>query len=300
MRRGDRPSGLCVAFSPHSSPRGDSLSVSPRCRGGVLSPRIGSRAARFDCSPPRSRLCLDRRLWGGGSVRDAAGQAGSFEGTPPRHFFLSFRRCGTRPRQHSGRNLRGAGGGAGPVRVRPVSAITPGHWFRRVRRPTKLPEEFGNLVDNRPPWNYKKSNKVAESTPPVGAKPCFLPYRSSFFWISERPHECQIGSGELVRNAVGPTFETRGSRSSASVRLRFFKPSTGSFGSHSLRFAIPTAGHRHPPTRHVSGADSLYACRPARSAIRHERNSSGSSGWLRMRAVTGANRVSRLLLAGLA
>jgi hypothetical protein len=40
----------------------------------------------FDCLAKRSKFSLDRRLWGGVLVRDAAGQAGSFEGTPPRHF----------------------------------------------------------------------------------------------------------------------------------------------------------------------------------------------------------------------
>ena len=56
--------------------------------------RLAAKAAverpltrQFDWPPERSRFSLDWRLWGGVSVRDAAGRAGSFEGTPPRHFF---------------------------------------------------------------------------------------------------------------------------------------------------------------------------------------------------------------------
>jgi len=42
--------------------------------------------------------------------------------------------------------------------------------------------------------------------------------KQQFFTSSERPHECQIGSGEAIRNAGRVTFESRRTRSSDSRR----------------------------------------------------------------------------------
>jgi len=38
-----------------------------------------------------------------------------------------------------------------------------------------------------------------------------LPHRSGFSWYLERPHECQIGSGELVRSLLARHSRAAGS-----------------------------------------------------------------------------------------
>jgi len=180
----DRPPVACPPQS-HDSPCGDPATpvAAKRHPPRHIDTSVDPSGRRFDYPAARNRFAVDQRLWGGVLVHGAAGRAGSLEGTPPRYFYaLTTISCPTF--RHSG-------------------------------------EKPGKPIDSRPNPVYKSRLRLGYFLPALFLQKRFSAFRSGFSGYLERPHECQIGSGDVIRPPAGQTFESCWIRSSASRRLRF-------------------------------------------------------------------------------
>jgi hypothetical protein len=141
----------------------------------------------FDSRSPGTRFHAEAVPLGRGAARDAAGRAGSLRG--PAASFYALPETNQRLSAAALQNKRLTG------------------WF---------------FIDSRERSVYKLSNRP-HCAAPVGMP--HGPFVSLKTLFSERPHECQIGSGEGIRTSVRGTFEShwlRSIRISVGVLSGFF------------------------------------------------------------------------------
>lgn len=151
----------------------------------------------FDSGPADTRLPGDAALSGERRCSlDAAGRAGSLRG--PRRVFFYARWLLGRPCGQGGKRRRWQ-----PFRV--MRAIKISHLDQKLLTVLKAA--------------FIRKNDAGSLYSGQAASIRLVLEKQLFFTTSERPHECQIGSGEAIRTAVRMTFESRWTWSSDSFRL---------------------------------------------------------------------------------
>jgi hypothetical protein len=143
----------------------------------------------FDMRSARIRVSVIRHFLGRGVVSRRGGTSWELEGTSPRLFLRAL--------------LERAATTAACKHAWPSKSIYPYPFSLTGRRPGLIREDIASVrysvAARGIPWNL---------------------HSSAVFHLPERPHECQIGSGELIRTAVRETFESRWIRSSDSPLAR--------------------------------------------------------------------------------
>jgi hypothetical protein len=155
----------------------------------ISSPTTSRQNTSFDSRSPGTRFHAEAVPLGRGAARDAAGRAGSLRG--PAASFL----CATTEDES-----------------RLPAAALQNKWLTR---------RF--FIDSRQCSVYKLSNSPHCAAP---VRASLGPFVSPKTLFSERPHECQIGSGEGIRTSVRGTFEShwlRSIRISVGVFSGFFR-----------------------------------------------------------------------------
>lgn len=154
-----------------------------------LSTNPQASQSSFDTRRPGTSFHAEAVPLGRGAACDAAGRAGSLRG--PRRVFLCAR--------------------TEDAARRSAAAVSQ----------KRITDRF--LIDSRERTVYKLGYRPQCAAPVRGASRAVLSLKTLF---SERPHECQIGSGEGIRTSVRETFEShwlRSIRISVGVLSGFFR-----------------------------------------------------------------------------
>ena len=168
-------------------------------------------------------------LWGEKPIRDAAGRAGSLRG-PRRVFFCAPSELHP---SHAGTQRRRCAASDHVQPLIPAKSLSP-------ESPILLTVARGLSI----------RGYMARCTFfTVRRRPLSILVGKHGFLPSERPHECQFGSGEAIRTAVRQTFQSRWLRSSDSSpaislattppRVRYVCVSSA-FGTDAMQIVLRT------------------------------------------------------------